>query len=79
MSLFGGGSKNSFLGVDIGAGGIKVVEMDSEKGRSKVLTYGYSKRALGDYNTPLIDTPKLAAELLVKIMKASGVKATQAI
>src|SRR3989338_11402563 len=42
MFGFGGNKKQSYLGVDIGAGGIKVAELTNEKGRAALMTYGYS-------------------------------------
>ncbi len=41
----------SYLGVDIGAGGVKVVELKKEKGRPVLFTYGYStgKLPIGDW------------------------------
>lgn len=66
MGLFGG-KKQSFLGVDLGAGGIKLVELQNEKGRARLFTYGFTER-LPDAQPPnLVDTPKETAELLRKI------------
>lgn len=39
MALFG--KKQSYLGIDIGTSSIKVVELKSESGRPKLVTYGY--------------------------------------
>ncbi|MBU0731879.1 pilus assembly protein PilM [Patescibacteria group bacterium] len=39
MALFGG--SESYIGVDIGSSSIKVCELQNEKGRAKLLTYGY--------------------------------------
>lgn len=39
MSLFG--SKESYIGVDIGNSSLKIVELENNKGRPKLLTYGY--------------------------------------
>ncbi len=39
MSLFS--LKQSYLGVDIGSSGIKLVECAAEKGRARLVTYGY--------------------------------------
>lgn len=72
MSLFGGSKSKSYLGVDVGVGGIKIVELASEKGRAKLLTYAYSDRALIDQGTVLLDNTKMTAELLNKAVKQSG-------
>ncbi len=39
MSLFG--SRESYVGVDIGNSAVKIVELENHKGRPKLLTYGY--------------------------------------
>jgi len=44
MGLFS--SKKSFLGVDFGTSSIKVVELELEKGRPKLITYGYIEEAI---------------------------------
>ncbi len=44
MALFS--SKKSFLGVDFGTLSIKIVELELEKGRPKLVTYGYIEEAI---------------------------------
>ena len=39
MGLFGG--SENYLGIDIGSSSIKVVELQNEKNRAKLITYGY--------------------------------------
>lgn len=80
MALFGlfGKKSSGFLGVDIGAAGLKVVELSKEKGRTTLQTYGYSEtRADGAPFSPFDDT-KATGELLAKICKEAGVKSTAA-
>lgn len=72
MALFGGAKPKSYLGVDVGVGGIKLIECSSEKGRAKLLTYAYSERAIEEQVKPLLDTPQVAADLLTKMVKQSG-------
>lgn len=43
MGIFG--SSESYLGVDIGNSALKVVELKNEKGRPKLVTYGYLEQA----------------------------------
>lgn len=66
MGLFGP-KKISYVGADIGAGGMKLVELQNEKGRARLLTYGFTERPVDAEPTNLIDSPKEAAELLKKI------------
>jgi type IV pilus assembly protein PilM len=66
MGLFGP-KKISYVGADIGAGGMKLVELQNEKGRARLLTYGFTERPVDAEPTNLIDSPKEAAALLKKI------------
>lgn len=67
MALFGKPAKQSYLGVDIGAGGIKVVELINEKGRARLMTYGFAEHAVGTVGENLLDQPEKAAALLKEI------------
>lgn len=78
MGLFGGAKKNSYLGIDIGAGGIKLVELANEKGRATVLTYGYSVRKPGEAVTLPFDDVKGTGAILTKLCDQAGTKSTQA-
>ncbi len=40
MAMFGASSQ-SYLGIDIGSSSLKIVELKNEKGRPKLVTYGY--------------------------------------
>jgi len=79
--LFGFGKKQNknYLGVDIGVGGIKVVELMNEKGRGRLITYGYSERSSSDAVLHPLDDVKNTAELLVKILKKSGITSNRAV
>ncbi len=66
MGLFGT-KKISYIGADLGAGGIKLVELQNEKGRGRLTTYGFTERSIELQPTNLIDDPKAAAELLKKV------------
>lgn len=81
MSLFGKKQEvsPSLIGVDLGTVGIKVVELLPDKGRLKLASYGYSELPSGVMlEKPLIDDPKKAAEVLVRIIKEAGIKAVRA-
>jgi type IV pilus assembly protein PilM len=79
--LFGFGKKQTkrYLGIDIGAGGIKVVELVNEKGRGRLVTYGYSEHAIDGAVIHPLDNTKATAELLTKICQKSGTTSTRAI
>ncbi len=77
MSFFGGKNAHTYLGVDIGASGLKVVELANEKGRAKLMTYGYTERLPGQSMISPFDDPKGTGEMLVKLCKKSGVKSNK--
>jgi type IV pilus assembly protein PilM len=66
MGLFGK-KKISYIGADLGAGGIKLVELQNEKGRGRLTTYGFVERPVDLQSINLIDDPKAAADVLKKI------------
>jgi len=71
-------SSSNYLGVDIGNTGIKVVELKKEKGKIKLVNYGFSEHK--KHNS--IDWQKninLAAELFIKILSDSGIHAKDAV
>lgn len=83
MGLFGGKKQESFdgiLGVDLGPSGVKIVELQQEKGRMRLSTYGYSEFA---EQTPepfaFLDNPDKAVEAIRQIMKDAGMRATRAV
>ncbi|MEI6511526.1 MAG: pilus assembly protein PilM [Candidatus Uhrbacteria bacterium] len=77
MGLFGGNKTHTYLGVDIGTSGLKVVELSNEKGRAKVMTYGYSERQPGQPVYSPFDDPKGTGERLAALCKKAGVRGTK--
>ncbi len=73
MSIFNlFAKKESYVGVDIGGGAIKVVELRNEKGRAVLETYGVIEQAM-DKGT-LIDHPDVLRNLLSTVMRNARVK-----
>lgn len=64
------------VGVDIGAGGIKVVELLPQKGRAKLSTYGHAQRKTHT-DGALIDQPQKAAKLINEVIKKAGIKSNR--
>ena len=60
-------TKNSYLGVDIGVSGIKIVELDEQHGRPVLVTYGFNNRPATEFGKKLIDDPAAASALIKKI------------
>lgn len=79
MSLFGKQKTQTYLGVDIGTGGVKIVELGNAKGRARLMTYAYTERRSTDSSLSILDDPTKAAELLRKMVKESGAIATRAV
>lgn len=80
MGLFGKKETVSpaLVGVDIGAGGIKVVELMPEKGRVKLERYAYADIDTQPGVKSVIDDPKRAAEILTQLLKQADVKSKRA-
>ncbi len=78
MFPFGTSKPKTILGVDIGGSSIKVVELANEKGRARLMTYGYLELTPQDGGDGLFDEPKKAGELLARVCKEAGVKTTEA-
>lgn len=79
MSLFGKQKTQTYLGIDIGTGGVKIAELANEKGRARLMTYAYTERRSTDSSLSILDDPKKVAELLMKMVKESGAIATRAV
>ena len=78
MGLFGSSKSKTFVGVDIGGSSIKVVELANEKGRARLMTYGYLEFPANEGGDGLFDQPKKIGDLLAEVCKQSGVKSSQA-
>src|SRR5688572_31149215 len=76
MGLFGP-KKQSYLGIDLGAGGVKIVELQNEKGRARLFTYGFTERIPDSQPLNLADAPKDTAELLKKMVKKAKTDTTR--
>ncbi len=64
-------SKQSYLGVDIGMSGIKVVELMNEKGRARLVTYGFADIPSRLLESPLMEDIDKTAALLKRIIEKS--------
>jgi type IV pilus assembly protein PilM len=73
------GKKKSYVGVDLGGGGIKVVELLSEKGRARLFTYGFTEKLAESESVSLVDSPKESGELLKKIFQKAQISNFKAV
>jgi type IV pilus assembly protein PilM len=67
MGLFE--SHRSYLGVDIGSSGIKLVELGDDKGRPRLVTYGYTERSADIVRVDSKENKELVIELLKLLLK----------
>lgn len=83
MSLFGKKKEepaSGLIGVDIGSTGIKMVELDMDAGKMRLMTYGYADLAPGaSADAFSLDDPKRLADIIQSIIKESGMKARKAV
>ncbi|MCK5511003.1 type IV pilus assembly protein PilM [Candidatus Parcubacteria bacterium] len=68
----------SYMGIDIGSTGIKIVELKKESGKIKLASYGFSeseKSKTMDWQ----NNPELSARVIKKIIREAGISAQSAI
>ncbi len=75
MSFFK--KQDSYLGIDIGTNGIKIVELTKSDGQAKLLTYGFSEKVKFDEKDDL--SVAETAEAINEICKEAGVSTRNAI
>lgn len=78
MGLFSK-KEERYLGIDIGAGGVKLVELLFEHGAYKLMTYGSTSRLADKVDTALTEEPKEAVRHIRELVKEAGVKADRVI
>ncbi len=69
----------SYLGVDLGATSIKIVELKEEAGRPRLLTYGYTEQSIGYPEKEFTETPERAIDLIKKISAKARTVSKQAV
>lgn len=77
MGLFS--SNVSFLGIDIGSNGIKIVELKREAGKAKLSSYGFSENKELDMKDSRKSDTSYIAEIITKIIKDAGMTSRSAI
>lgn len=71
MSFFSKPATLSFIGIDLGQSGVKLVELMNEKGRARLVTYGYADFPAGGTPTPLIEDSERAISLIKKLVSTA--------
>ena len=78
MKFFSKHKSKSYLGIDIGASGMKLVELAGEHGRARLLTYGFTDQIPTEEGRALTQDPKHASEVLKELLKSSGAQSRRA-
>ncbi|MFH1226181.1 MAG: pilus assembly protein PilM [bacterium] len=78
MGIFNSTQK-SYLGIDLGAVSTKVVELGNEKGRPRLVTYGFVEEAVDLARNDSPEAKEKIIAFLKEICKKAGVKTNKAI
>src|SRR3989338_8031873 len=70
---------NSFLGIDLGSGNIKIVELENHSRKPKLRSYGYVELPREDIGENVLHVPQKAAEIIKKITVDSQMASKRAI
>ncbi|MBP7006347.1 type IV pilus assembly protein PilM [Patescibacteria group bacterium] len=73
MGLFSSAQPTGFVGVDIGYGGMKLVELKLEKGRLRLVTYAYINVASESLDQSLLQDTQATGELLRKMVEKARI------
>lgn len=69
----------SFIGIDIGGASLKLVELKNEKGRPKLVTYGYIERATQLLKVDNAEAKQRIVDTLKKVMEKAKVTTNQVV
>lgn len=78
MALFGS-NQASYLGIDLSNDSIKVVELENDRGKPKLITYGYTEAPAGVLRGDFIDNKHKTSALLKEVCKQAGTVSTNAL
>lgn len=79
MKGFSSSSSGSYLGIDIGASGIKIVELKKEGGAAKLLSYGFSENRTSEIKIDWKADKRRTAKIINDICKKAGITSRNAI
>ncbi|MFH0951820.1 MAG: type IV pilus assembly protein PilM [Patescibacteria group bacterium] len=78
MALFGGGKK-SYIGLDLGTVSVKLAEMRLEKGKPRLVTYGFIDQSSNIVKNNAEHTQKEIVENIKTIVKESRITSTKVV
>lgn len=79
MGLFGSGGGAGYLGIDIGSSSIKIVELKNEKGRPKLVTYGYADQASGILKSETKESKESIVKAIQLVREKSRTKSNRVV
>ncbi len=79
FNLFSGQKHPSYLGIDIGFGGVKLVELQNEKGRARLTTYAHANLPSDSLDQSLLNDPTGTGNLIKDMMVKARVTSKKAI
>lgn len=79
MGLFSKSQAKTYLGLDIGGGGVKIVELANEKGRARLVNYGFTERPAIKSSDSLLDHAEETAARLKAVIAQAGMTSTRVI
>lgn len=71
--------KQSYIGLDIGLGGMKLVELRNEKGRARLVTYAYANLAAESLEKSMLSDIPASVDLLKKMLAKARTTTKKAI
>lgn len=71
--------KESFVGIDIGTSSIKVVQMASDTGRPRLMTYGYLEQRTDMVKSEAPAQQQAIAEAIKMVMRQSGINTVRTV
>ena len=71
MSLFFKSKTKSFLGVDIGLSGIKIVELANDGGHARLVTYAYVDRPVENFDQLFNERVEETADIIKQMLAKS--------
>lgn len=79
MGLFSKQTAQSFIGIDLGLSGMKLVELLNEKGRARLVTYAYADYPAQSADQPHEEQVSVAIALLKKMLAKARVTTKKAV
>lgn len=71
--------KHNYLGVDLGNSSVKIVELNDEGGRPRLVTYGFTERSTDIIKSDSLESQKEMVRILKEVLKRSRVSTVKTV